>query len=191
MRSADSRSATSWSCRRSRSPSAWWSATCWIRASGLHLTEAVRHTGAAQAEGAGASTVDFLLGIIPTTMRLRASPPARYSRRCSSRCSCGFALQGMGPAGAAVLRGIEHIQRLVFRVLAMIMWAAPVGAFGAMAAVVGETGVDALKSLAVIMIGFYVTCALFVFVILGTLLRLISGDEYLQAVRSTSAANSC
>ena len=57
----------------------------------------------------------------------------------------------------------------------MIMWAAPVGAFGAMAAVVGETGVDALKSLAVIMIGFYVTCSLFVFVILGTLLRLSPG----------------
>ncbi len=40
----------------------------------------------------------------------------------------------------------------------MIMWAAPVGAFGAIAAVVGETGVDALKSLAVLMFGFYVTC---------------------------------
>jgi aerobic C4-dicarboxylate transport protein len=57
----------------------------------------------------------------------------------------------------------------------MIMWAAPIGAFGAMAAVVGETGVDALKALAVIMIGFYTTCALFVFVVLGTLLRLVTG----------------
>ena len=46
----------------------------------------------------------------------------------------------------------------------MIMWAAPVGAFGAMAAVVGATGIDALKSLGVIMLGFYVTCVLFVFV---------------------------
>ncbi len=56
----------------------------------------------------------------------------------------------------------------MFRVLSMIMWAAPIGAFGAIAAVVGETGVDALKSLAVLMIGFYLTCAIFVFVILGT-----------------------
>ena len=54
----------------------------------------------------------------------------------------------MGRAGEPVLRGVGHLQRLVFRVLAMIMWAAPIGAFGAMAAVVGETGVDALKSLA-------------------------------------------
>lgn len=57
----------------------------------------------------------------------------------------------------------------------MIMWAAPVGAFGAMAAVVGETGLDALKSLAIIMVGFYVTCALFVFLILGAILRLVVG----------------
>lgn len=81
----------------------------------------------------------------------------------------------MGAAGEPVLRGIGHIQRLVFRILGMIMWAAPVGAFGAIAAVVGATGVDALKSLAVIMIGFYLTCAIFVFVVLGTLLRLVAG----------------
>lgn len=81
----------------------------------------------------------------------------------------------MGPTGEPVLRGIGHIQRLVFRILGMIMWAAPVGAFGAIAAVVGATGVDALKSLAVIMIGFYLTCAIFVFVVLGTLLRLVAG----------------
>ena len=59
----------------------------------------------------------------------------------------GLAFQQMGAAGKPVLRGAAHLQRVVFRVLSMIMWAAPVGAFGAMAAVVGETGVDALKSL--------------------------------------------
>jgi aerobic C4-dicarboxylate transport protein len=54
------------------------------------------------------------------------------------------------------------------------MWLAPIGAFGAMAAVVGETGWDALKSLATIMVGFYVTCAIFVFGILGLILRLVA-----------------
>ena len=73
----------------------------------------------------------------------------------------------------------------------MIMWAAPIGAFGAMAAVVGETGVDALKSLAVLMIGFYVTCALFVFVVLGTLLKARHRRQHLQRCSSTSAASSC
>ena len=95
----------------------------------------------------------------------------------------GFALQAMGSAGNPILTGVEHLQRLVFRILSMIMWAAPVGAFGAMAAVVGETGVDALKSLAVIMISFYVTCALFVFVLLGTILRAATGVNVFKLLR--------
>ena len=57
----------------------------------------------------------------------------------------------------------------------MIMWAAPIGAFGAIAAVVGATGVDALKSLAQVMLGFYATCLIFVFVVLGALLWLVAG----------------
>ncbi len=72
------------------------------------------------------------------------------------------------------------------------------GAFGAMAAVVGATGVDALKSLAVLMFGFYVTCILFVFVVLGTLLRVATGvnifsllkylaREYLLIVSTSSS----
>ena len=65
----------------------------------------------------------------------------------------------------------------------MIMWAAPIGAFGAIAAVVGETGIDALKSLAVIMLGFYATCALFVIVILGLLLRLVAGVNLFALLR--------
>ncbi|MFI5753941.1 cation:dicarboxylate symporter family transporter [Streptomyces sp. NPDC051569] len=142
--------------------------------SGLHLTEATRGAGAAQAEGASASLPDFLLSVIPTTM-VSAFTSGTVLQTLLVALLAGFALQAMGSAGEPVLRGIGHIQRLVFRMLAMIMWAAPVGAFGAMAAVVGETGIDALKSLAVIMIGFYVTCAIFVFVILGGLLRLIAG----------------
>jgi aerobic C4-dicarboxylate transport protein len=55
------------------------------------------------------------------------------------------------------------------------MWAAPIGAFGAIAAVVGATGADALKSLLQVMLAFYATCIVFVFVILGTLLRMVTG----------------
>ncbi|MGC5012291.1 cation:dicarboxylate symporter family transporter [Streptosporangium sp. DT93] len=72
-----------------------------------------------------------------------------------------------GERGRPALNGIAHVQRLVFRVLATIMWAAPAGAFGAMAAVVGATGTDALRSLGVVMLAFYLTCLLFVFVLLG------------------------
>ncbi|MEU3756552.1 cation:dicarboxylase symporter family transporter [Streptomyces olivoreticuli] len=142
--------------------------------SGLHLTESLRHAGEAQAKGASESTTDFLLGIIPTTM-VSAFTGGQVLQTLLVALLAGFALQALGTAGEPVLRGIAHIQRLVFRILSMIMWAAPVGAFGAMAAVVGATGVDALKSLAVIMIGFYTTCLLFVIVVLGTLLRLVAG----------------
>ncbi|GAB2909434.1 cation:dicarboxylate symporter family transporter [Streptomyces sundarbansensis] len=140
----------------------------------LHITEAAREAGAEQAGGAGESTADFLLGIIPTTI-VSAFTEGEVLQTLLVALLAGFGLQAMGKAGEPVIRGITHIQRLVFRILAMIMWAAPVGAFGAIAAVVGETGLDALKSLAIIMIGFYVTCALFVFVVLGALLRLIAG----------------
>ena len=73
----------------------------------------------------------------------------------------------------------------------MIMWAAPIGAFGAIAAVVGETGVDALKSLAVLMIAFYVTCALFVFVVLGHAAQAGDRRQHLQRCSATWPASSC
>jgi aerobic C4-dicarboxylate transport protein len=56
------------------------------------------------------------------------------------------------------------VEGLLFRLMAMIMVLAPIGAFGAMAAVVGATGLGALKSLGLIMVPFYITCFLFVVV---------------------------
>ncbi|MDI3386074.1 cation:dicarboxylase symporter family transporter [Streptomyces sp. B-S-A8] len=149
---------------------------------GLQLTEAVRGAGEAQAEGGSESTTDFLLGIIPTTI-VSAFTGESVLQTLLVALLCGFALQAMGSSGEPIIRGIGHIQRLVFRVLGMIMWVAPVGAFGAIAAVVGETGLDALKSLAVIMIGFYVTCALFIFVVLGTLLKLFTGINIFKLLK--------
>lgn len=141
---------------------------------GLNLTEEAAKAGAAEAEGGSGGTVDFLIGVIPTTL-FSALTGGEVLQALLVALLVGFALQAMGSSGEPILRGIGHLQRLVFRVLWMIMWLAPVGAFGAIAAVVGETGVDALKSLAVIMIGFYTTCALFVFVVLGLILRLVAG----------------
>ena len=57
----------------------------------------------------------------------------------------------------------------------MIMWLAPVGAFGAIAAVVGATGVQAIFSMFTLMAAFYITCALFIVVILGGLLKVVAG----------------
>jgi aerobic C4-dicarboxylate transport protein len=141
---------------------------------GLAVTDAIKNAGHAQVDAEAKDTTEFLLGIIPTTI-VSAFTEGEVLQTLLIALLAGFALQAMGSAGQPVLRGVEHIQRLVFRILAMVMWAAPIGAFGAMAAVVGSAGVDALKSLAVLMLGFYVTCFLFVFIVLGVMLRLIAG----------------
>ena len=87
----------------------------------------------------------------------------------------GFALQAMGESGRPVLKAVTYIQAVVFRLLMMVMWLAPLGAFGAIAAVVGATGVQAITSMLVLMLAFYITCALFIIVILGLMLKIVTG----------------
>jgi len=65
----------------------------------------------------------------------------------------------------------------------MIMWVAPVGAFGAIAAVVGATGWAAIGSMAILMGAFYLTCALFIVIILGSILRLVTGLNIFALMR--------
>jgi aerobic C4-dicarboxylate transport protein len=140
---------------------------------GLHLTESLSGLGAKQAAAEPTSTTGFLLSIIPTTL-LSAFTDGSVLQTLLVALLVGFAVQLMGSAGAPILRGIGHFQRLVFRVLGMIMWVAPIGAFGAIAAVVGTSGSTALKSLLVIMLGFYLTCIVFVGIILAGILWIIS-----------------
>lgn len=149
---------------------------------GMHLTEALRSAGAKAGGGESKSTADFIIGIIPSTL-VSALTSGEVLQALLVALFVGFAVQGMGETGAPILRVIAYFQRLVFKVLSMIMWAAPIGAFGAMAAVVGATGIDALKSLAVIMLGFYATCILFVFVVLGTILRVATGLSVFRLLR--------
>ena len=126
------------------------------------------------APAASKGTVEFLQGLIPNTL-LSSLTSGEVLQALFVALLVGFALQRMGRAGEPILAGIKHIERLVFRLMAMVMWAAPIGAFGAMAALVGATGLGALKNLALLMIAFYITCAVFVFVILGTILRVVTG----------------
>ncbi|HEY5832835.1 cation:dicarboxylate symporter family transporter [Streptomyces sp.] len=149
---------------------------------GLHVTDALKDAGHAQAADAPTEGVDFVLGIIPATL-VSAFTEGKVLQTLLVALLVGFALQAMGPVGEPVLRGVGHLQKLVFRVLSMIMWAAPVGAFGAIAAVVGSAGVDALKALATIMLGFYLTCLIFVVVILGLVLRVFAGMNLLHLLR--------
>jgi aerobic C4-dicarboxylate transport protein len=148
----------------------------------LQLTEAARAAGEKAASGEHASTTEFLLGIIPTTL---VSPLVGelVLQTLFVALLVGFAVQGLGQSGQAILRAVKHFERLVFRVLSMIMWVAPIGAFGAMAAVVGETGWSALVSLGQLMLAFYITCLIFIVVVLGLILRFAAGMNIFALIR--------
>lgn len=95
----------------------------------------------------------------------------------------GFAVQQMGKQGEPILRAVAAVQKMVFRILTMVLWLAPIGAFGAMAGVVGGTGLKAVGQMLILMLGFYITCALFVFVVLGAVLRLVAGVNVFKLVK--------
>lgn len=150
--------------------------------SSLHLTARGAAAASKAAAGGTGGFWDFLQEMVPTTL-VSSLTEGQVLQTLVVALLAGFALQALGPVGEPFLRGIGHAQKLVFKILAMIMWVAPVGAFGAMAAIVGATGVDALKSLAVIMIAFYLTCVVFVFGVLGTLLRAAAGVNIITLLR--------
>ncbi|MET0303200.1 MAG: cation:dicarboxylase symporter family transporter [Microbacteriaceae bacterium] len=135
-----------------------------------------------EVETKAVTTTDFILGIIPTTL-FSSFTGGSILQVLFVALLVGFALQGLKEKGAPILEAVKNLQVLVFRVLAMILWLAPVGAFGAIAAVVGKTGAGSLISLATLMIGFYITCALFVIVILGGLLRLVTGVNIFSLIK--------
>ena len=127
------------------------------------------------AGGSENATVKFLLELIPGDIPVLPTLVLALF--------VGFALQSMGKSGEPVLGAIKLIQAVVFRIMMMIMWAAPIGAFGAIAAVVGATGWAAIGSMAVLMGAFYATCALFIVVVLGSLLRLVTGLNIFSLLR--------
>ena len=142
----------------------------------IHPGEGLNMAGARYDAGTSAEatdTVSFLLGIIPTTF-FSAFTGTSVLQVLFIALLVGFALQGLGTRGEPIMFAVKQLQILVFRILGMILWLAPVGAFGAIAAVVGKTGFSAIVSLGILMIAFYITCAVFVFGILGAILYLVA-----------------
>src|SRR4051794_36858309 len=97
---------------------------------GMSVTADVAQKGAAQAEGGGESLVDFLLGIIPTSF-FSAFTEGDVLQVLFVALLVGFAVQALGDRGTPVLSAVTSLQRVVFKILAMIMWLAPIGALGA------------------------------------------------------------
>ncbi|ACL38440.1 sodium:dicarboxylate symporter [Pseudarthrobacter chlorophenolicus A6] len=85
----------------------------------------------------------------------------------------GIALNALGKVGAPVLDGVQRLTGVMFKILAFIMKAAPLGAFGAMAYAVGKYGVSSLTSMGGLIALFYVTSILFIVVVLGSVMAFL------------------
>ena len=114
---------------------------------------------------------DFLLGIIPTTF-FDAFGRGEILQVLLLAVLFGIALQRFGTRENPVFRFIEEMSQVLFAVVGIIMKAAPIGAFGAMAFTIGAYGIGSLLLLAKLMGTFYLTCLIFVFGVLGIIARL-------------------
>lgn len=136
---------------------------------------------AGEAESAG-GTMAFISDIIPSTL-FSAVTEGNVLQALFVALLVGFGIQGIGAHGESLLRGIEALQKLVFRILIGVLWLAPIGAFGAIAEVVGDTGFDAVIQLGVLMAAFYITCVIFIFGVLGALLWAVARVSIFKLAR--------
>jgi aerobic C4-dicarboxylate transport protein len=116
-------------------------------------------------------TVDFLLNIIPTSV-VDAFAKGEILQVLLFAILFGFALHRFGGRGTLVFDFIEKTSHVLFDIVGIIMKLAPIGAFGAMAFTIGKYGIGSLFSLGKLMGTFYLTCLIFVFVVLGIISRI-------------------
>jgi len=123
------------------------------------------------APGKMQTTTDFLLNIIPSTV-VDAFAKGEILQVLLFSVLFGFALHRFGGRGTLVFDLIEKFSHVLFSIVGIIMKVAPIGAFGAMAFTIGKYGVASLLSLGMLMATFYLTCLLFIFIVLGTIARI-------------------
>ena len=122
----------------------------------------------------------FLTGIIPDTF-LSALTDGNILQTLFAAILFGIGLAMIGDRGDRLLGGLNDLSLAVFKVVSIVMRAAPLGAFGAMAFTIGRYGVGTLANLAMLVGTFYLTSLLFVLVVLGTVARL-SGFSILRLI---------
>ncbi|MBC3413491.1 dicarboxylate/amino acid:cation symporter [Pseudomonas sp. SWRI51] len=133
------------------------------------------------AAGAQQTTVGFLLNVIPNTV-VGAFANGDILQVLMFSVLFGFALHRLGSYGKPVLDMIDRFAHVMFNIINMIMKLAPVGAFGAMAFTIGQYGVGSLVQLGYLMACFYITCLLFILVVLGGICR-AHGFSVLKLIR--------
>jgi aerobic C4-dicarboxylate transport protein len=127
------------------------------------------------------STTDFLLNIIPNTI-VDAFAKGEILQVLFFALLFGFALHRFGGRGTVVFDWVEKISKVLFTIVGFIMRVAPIGAFGAMAFTIGKYGLGSLLSLGKLMASFYLTCLIFILVVLGIIAR-IHGFNILKFIR--------
>jgi aerobic C4-dicarboxylate transport protein len=116
------------------------------------------------------TTTDFLMNVIPSTV-VDAFAKGEILQVLLFAVMFGFALHRFGGRGTLVFDFIEKTSHVLFVIVGYIMKVAPIGAFGAMAFTIGKYGVSSLLSLGKLMGTFYLTCLIFIFVVLGLIAR--------------------
>ena len=116
------------------------------------------------------STVDFILNIIPNTF-IDAFAKGDILQVLLIAILFGFSLAAAGEKGKPVFDFVEQVSHVLFGIVNTVMKLAPLGAFGAMAFTIGKYGVGSLVPMAKLMGAFYLTCGLFIFVVLGAIAR--------------------
>jgi len=123
------------------------------------------------AQGRDTGIVPFLMNIIPSTM-VGSLAEGQILQVLLVSVLVGCALVRFGAAGKPVIDLLEVLSKVFFGIVGIVMWAAPLGAFGAIAFTVGKYGAGALLSLGNLLVCFYVTCLVFIFAVLGPISRL-------------------
>ncbi|RAV33952.1 cation:dicarboxylate symporter family transporter [Corynebacterium heidelbergense] len=137
---------------------------------------------ASEAADHGTGFLGFFHTVVPTTF-FAALTGEQVLQTLFVALLVGFATQSLGPAGEPILGFVAALQKLVFKILTWILWLAPIGAFGAIAGVVGGSGIEAVWQLGELMLAFYATCIIFIFVVLGTILRVFGGFNIFKLVK--------
>ena len=145
----------------------------WQPGAGMNIDPKTLDAGAIASYTAGAksmNTVDFLLNIIPNSA-VDAFAKSEILQVLLFSVLFGWALGAQGERGRPVYELLERLSAIFFKMIDMIMRLAPVGAFGAMGFTIGKYGAGALLSLGKLMAGVYLTCVVFVVVVLGLIAR--------------------
>jgi aerobic C4-dicarboxylate transport protein len=117
------------------------------------------------------TATEFVLNIIPTTF-VDAFAKGEILQVLLLAVLFGLALLQLGDRARPLVSAIDQLSQALFRIVAMIMRLAPIGAFGAMAFTIGRYGLSALGALSKLMFSVYATCVLFVFVVLGIIAKM-------------------